>query len=118
MIYLPIAWWLAYRALRRGRRHPLLSERQCRCRIWATAIGCCLAVFGAWYPFGIAFGWLVALLTGIPLDWNYPISRIGDRQLLLIFGGVGFGFVVAEITGLLALRRLLRWLIPELDANS
>lgn len=46
MIYLVAAWWMGRRALRRGRQHPLLSERQCQCRVWAAAIGCSLAAFG------------------------------------------------------------------------
>lgn len=37
---------------------------------------------------------------------------------MLVFGGVGLGFAASEIIGLLALRRPLRWLIPNPEPEA
>ena len=116
MIYLASAWWLGRRALRRGRRHPLLSERQCQCRVWAAAIGCNPA-FGGWYVSGLAFGFLGAILVA-GADWNQTVPELSERQLRLILASVWLGFIPAEIACALVLRRVLRWLIPNPEPEA
>lgn len=113
MIYLPVAWWLSYRKLRRHQRHPLLTRQQRRLRIYGPAALCGITALLCWYPAGILTGGIAALLAGVPWDLTALPDGLTAGQIRTILIGITAGFVTADLGGIYALRRLHRWLIPE-----
>ena len=113
MIYLPAAWWIAANALRRHRRHQLLTKRQRQLKIYGPAVLCGIATLLCWYPAALCFGMIAALLAGVPWDLPQLADGLTTGQVRTIYVSMTAGILAVDLAGIYALRRLMRWLIPE-----
>ena len=114
MIYLTAAWWTTWRTMRRHRQHPTLTTHQRELRVYGAAVACGIAVILCWYPATFCAGLIAAMLAGVPWDLTtLPDERLSQGQASAILAGISVGFIVCDLAGLYALRRTLRWLIPE-----